>query len=190
MAGRKDRNAMAWSIFLGIRFRIALGLNSREHFIKLGMGGTPHSGRALSSASYYSMTSNLKTTVKPEKKRILAVDDRSSITRLVKLYLEQTNDYVVREENDAKAALSAAEEFQPHLILLDVMMPGMDGGELAARFQASSKLKAVPIVFLTAAITKAEVKASDGQLRGGYPFLAKPVVLKEMLACLKHHLGE
>jgi CheY-like chemotaxis protein len=135
------------------------------------------------------MTSNLKTAVKTEKKRILAVDDRASNTRLVRLCLEQTNEYVVREENNAKSALAAAEEFQPHLILLDVMMPGLDGGELASRFQANPKLKAVPIVFLTAAITKEEVKASDGKL-GGYPFLAKPVVLAEMVACLKHHLGE
>ena len=117
------------------------------------------------------------------------VDDQPRNTRLLKLYLEQTNDYVVREENDPKAALSAAEEFQPHLILLDVMMPGMDGGELAARIQASPILKGVPIVFLTAAVTKGEVEAHGGQL-GGFPFLAKPVVLSEVLACLKHHLGD
>jgi CheY-like chemotaxis protein len=135
------------------------------------------------------MSVNMKTTMKTEKKRILAVDDQASNTRLLKLYLERTNDYVVREVNDAKAALSAAEEFQPHLILLDVMMPGMDGGELAACFQANPKLKAVPIVFLTAAVTKGEVKAGGGQV-GGHPFLAKPVVLSEVLACLKHHLGE
>src|SRR5438477_10668877 len=130
----------------------------------------------------------MKPTMKNEKKRILVVDDKASNTRLVKLYLEQTNDYVVRAENDATAALSAAEEFQPHLILLDVMMPGMDGGELAACFQANSKVKAVPIVFLTAAVTKQEVEAGGGRL-GGFPFLAKPVVLPEVVACLKHHLG-
>lgn len=127
---------------------------------------------------------NAKTT---EKKRILVVDDQASNTRLLKLYLEGTNDYVVREENHAKAALSAAEEFHPHLILMDVMMPGMDGGELAARFQANPKFKGVPIVFLTAAVTKSEIAASAGRL-GGHPFLAKPVVLTELVACLKHHL--
>ena len=95
---------------------------------------------------------------------------------------------MVREENVAKAALPAAEEFQPHLILLDVMMPGMDGGELAACFQANPKLKAVPIVFLTAAVTKGEVEAGGGQ-RGGCTFLAKPVVLSALAACLKQHLG-
>ena len=129
----------------------------------------------------------MKTTMNTEKKRILVVDDQARNTRLVRLYLEGTNDYVVREENDAMAALSAAKEFQPHLILLDVMMPGMDGGELAACFQANPKLKAVPIVFLTAAVTKGEVEAGRG-LVGGVPFLAKPVVLVELVACLKRHL--
>jgi len=135
------------------------------------------------------MNENIKTTMKTEKKRILVVDDQSRDTRLMKLYLEQTNDYVVREENDPASALSTAEVFKPHLILLDVMMPGMDGGELAARFQASPGLKAVPIVFLTAVITKEEAAASDGR-RGGYPFLAKPVVLSQVVDCLKKHLGE
>ena len=134
------------------------------------------------------MSVNMTTTMKTEKKRILVVDDQASDTRLLKLYLERTNDYVVKEENNARAAISAAEQFQPHLILLDVMMPDMDGGELAACFQANPKLKAVPIVFLTAAVTKGEVKAGGGQV-GGQSFLAKPVVLTEVVACLKHHLG-
>ena len=109
-----------------------------------------------------------------EKKRILVVDDEPSITRLLKLNLEQTNDYEVRAENDAEAAMAAAEEFKPHLILLDVMMPGLDGGELASRFQANPRLKSVPIVFLTAAATKGEIYARGGKV-GGLPFLAKPV---------------
>ena len=126
--------------------------------------------------------------MKTEKKRILVVDDQAENTRLLKLYLERTDDYVVREENDASAALSTAEEFEPDLILLDVMMPGVDGGEVAARFQGSVKLKTVPTVFLTAAVTKEEVAAGGGMV-GGSPFLAKPVVLSEVLACLKQHLG-
>ena len=135
------------------------------------------------------MNSNLKEPVNHEKKRILAVDDRSTNTRLVKLCLEQTDQYVVREENNATAALAAAEQFNPHLILLDVMMPGMDGGELAAAFRVNPRLKAVPIVFLTATITKGEVVANGGQIGGNF-FLAKPIVLTEMVACLKHHLGD
>ena len=122
-------------------------------------------------------------------KRILVVDDRASDSRLVKLYLERDNDYVVKEVNDATAALSAAEDFEPNLILLDLMMPGMGGTELAGLFEANPKLKAVPIVFLTAAITKEQVSAVGGRI-GKFPFLAKPIVLSEVSACLKQILGE
>jgi CheY-like chemotaxis protein len=120
-------------------------------------------------------------------RRILVVDDKASDTQLVKLSLERTKEYIVKEENDAKAAIAAAEAFQPHLILLDVMMPDIDGGELAAVFQAHPILKAIPIVFLTAAVTHKEVDAGRG-LVGGRPFLAKPIVLTELIACLDQQL--
>jgi CheY-like chemotaxis protein len=123
-----------------------------------------------------------------EKKRILVVDDEPSITRLVKLNLEQTGGYEVATENVSTAGLATAERFRPDLILLDVMMPGLDGGNLASVLQASPKLKGVPIVFLTAAVTREEVRERRG-LVGGLPFLAKPVNLQEVLACLQHHLG-
>ena len=128
------------------------------------------------------------TAEKTGKKRILIVDDKVSDTLLVKQCLEQTNDYVVREENNASMALAAAEEFRPHLILLDVRMPGVDGGELAACFQAHPKLRDVPIVFLTALVTKNEIAAGAGRV-GKFPMLAKPIILSELVACLKQHLG-
>jgi len=131
----------------------------------------------------------MKPTMKTEKKRILAVDDQVSNTRMVKLYLERTNDYVVREVNNAKTAVSAAEEFQPHLILLDVMMPGIDGGELAASIRANTRLKTVPIVFVTGAVTKGEVEILGGR-SGGFTFLAKPIVMSELVTCLNHYLGK
>ncbi len=123
-----------------------------------------------------------------EKKRILVVDDEPSITRVLKLNLEQTGDYEVETENISREALAAAERFRPDLVLLDVMMPGLDGGNLASQLQASSKLKGVPIVFLTAAVTREEVRERRG-LIGGLPFLAKPVNLHEVLTCLQQHLG-
>jgi two-component system OmpR family response regulator len=121
------------------------------------------------------------------KKRILVVDDEQSITRLLKLNLEQTGDYEVATENVSKAALAVAEAFRPDLILADVMMPGLDGGTLASQVQASPTLKGVPVVFLTAAVTKEEVRARGG-LVGGQPFLAKPVNLREVLACVERQL--
>ena len=123
-----------------------------------------------------------------QKKRILVVDDQPDITRMLKLNLERTNQYEVRMENDPGSALDAAEQFHPDLILLDVLMPGIDGGDLASRIQANPKLKGVPIVFLTAAATKQEVSSHGGRI-GGLPFLAKPVDLEEVKGCLKTFFG-
>ena len=71
-----------------------------------------------------------------EPKRILIIDDEPSMTRMIRLTLEMTKRYQVREENNAMHALATAREFKPDLILLDVIMPGVDGGELARRIKA------------------------------------------------------
>ncbi len=123
-----------------------------------------------------------------QKKRILVVDDQADITRMLKLNLEKTNDYEVRMENSSRLAVNSAEEFHPDLILLDVLMPDIDGGELASRLEVSPKLKGVPIVFLTAAATKEEVRARGGRI-GGMPFLAKPVNMAELVRCVNRYLG-
>lgn len=122
------------------------------------------------------------------KKRVLVVDDEPSITRLLKLNLEQTEQYIVETENNAAHALAAARDFHPDVILMDVLMPGIGGGELASRFQESSTLKDVPIVFLTAAATKHEVLEHHGVI-GGLPFLAKPVDIPEVIDCLRRQVG-
>lgn len=122
-----------------------------------------------------------------EKKKILIVDDEAVFTRMVKLNLEQTGQYEVREENRALRALPAAREFKPDLILLDVIMPGMDGGELAASLQADYALRKTPIVFLTATVSPSEAK-SGGFTSGGFLFLAKPVALKDLIQCIETHV--
>jgi CheY-like chemotaxis protein len=121
-------------------------------------------------------------------KRILIVDDEESFTRLLKLNLEAGGAYRVRTENRAPQALSAAREFRPDLILLDVMMPEMDGGDVAASIKADPELTNIPIVFLTAAVKKEEVK-SHGGVVGGHPYLAKPVDAETVIACLRKQLG-
>lgn len=126
--------------------------------------------------------------MKTEKKRILLVDDEKIVTRLLKLNLEQTNNYLVQVENASTGALAAAERFQPDLILLDIMMPGIDGGELAQHFQDSAQLKNVPVVFLTAAATKGEVASKGGSI-GGLPFLAKPVDVPEVIRCIETYVA-
>jgi two-component system, OmpR family, response regulator len=123
-----------------------------------------------------------------KKRRILVVDDDSAFTRILKLTLEETNDYEVHTENAAGTACAAARQFRPDLVFLDVMMPEMDGGDLASRFQADPQLAQVPLVFLTAAVRKKEVYDRGGTI-GGLPFLAKPVDLPEVIDCINRHLA-
>ncbi|SRR5581483_9355616 len=110
-----------------------------------------------------------------DKKRILIVDDEPGFTRLLKLTLERTGNFLVREENDGMHALETAREFMPDLILLDIVMPKIDGGDVARQIQRDMKLKNAKIVFLTAIVSKNE--ATPGHLIGGFPFMAKPVSL-------------
>ena len=110
-----------------------------------------------------------------EAKRILVIDDEPSMTRMIRLNLEMTKRYQVREENNAMHALTTAREFKPDLILLDVIMPGMDGGELARRIKTDPALSLVPVIFLTGTVTKKE--AAEGAVTAGYPLLPKPVSL-------------
>lgn len=123
-----------------------------------------------------------------KKQRILIVDDEVSFTRLLKLNLEQTGQFEVRIENWAQDAPRAAREFRPDLIFLDVLMPRMFGGDVAARIQADPQLEHTPIVFLTATVTRTRVDEHGGII-SGFPVLAKPVSVEELLACIEHHLG-
>lgn len=127
-----------------------------------------------------------KTT--DEKKRIMVVDDEVHFTRLLKATLETGFSYQVQIENNSWSAVEAARRFRPELVLMDVMMPGIDGGTLAAQFKADAQLRQVPIVFMTAAVRREEVKVHHGRI-GGLPFLAKPVDLLELVGCIQQNLG-
>src|SRR6266566_8135261 len=93
------------------------------------------------------------------KRRILIVDNDRDTTHLVKILLERTGRYSVLEENDATNAHQSAQNFRPDLILLDVVMPETDGGEVAAQIQADPELQRTPVIFLTALVTETETRA-------------------------------
>jgi CheY-like chemotaxis protein len=118
-----------------------------------------------------------------EKRRILIVDNDADTTHLVKVLLERTGQYLVLEENDATKAHQSARNFRPDLILLEVVMPETDGGEVAARVEADPELHNTPIVFLTALVTRAEAKS--GLNIQGHPFLAKPVSIPELVNAIE-----
>jgi two-component system, OmpR family, response regulator len=122
------------------------------------------------------------------KTRILIVDDEERFTRILRLNLDCTGRYVVRTENSAADACTTVRQFRPDLILLDVMMPGLDGGEVAAQLQRHPATKDIPVVFLTAAVTNTEVTSHHGRI-GGAPYVAKPVELDVLIDCIEQNLA-
>jgi CheY-like chemotaxis protein len=122
------------------------------------------------------------------KKRILVVDDEKALTRMVKLNLERTGNYEVRTENEGAMAIPAAREFKPDLILLDVMMPGVTGDEIAAELKADPLLSHIKYIFVTAIITRDEA-GEPGANIGGNVFLAKPVKSEELIATIERMLS-
>lgn len=121
------------------------------------------------------------TTIAPTKLRILVIDNEPASTRLVRLTLEKHNLFEVCEINDPTRAVAAAQRFQPGLILLDVEMPRMHGGEVAQALHAERGLAQVPIVFMTSLITEQE--AGRNIFCHGSRVLAKPVTVAKLLRC-------
>jgi CheY-like chemotaxis protein len=119
------------------------------------------------------------------KKRVFIVDDESGFTHLLKLTLERTGRYEVREENDGTKAWLAARDFSPDIIFLDVVMPKIDGGDVAQQIRSDPMLREVPIVFLTAIVSEKE----GGHTIGGFPFISKPVSLAAITKCINEQLG-
>jgi len=108
------------------------------------------------------------------KPQILVVDDDPKLTKLVRVILERGGGFQVREENRSFEAVNAARDYQPDLIILDVQMPGLDGGDVAAELKADPVLNATPIVFLTSLVDKSE--CADG-----IRVLAKPFNPQELI---------
>jgi CheY-like chemotaxis protein len=117
------------------------------------------------------------------------IDDEPSITRLLKLNLEQTGLYEVREENDSTRAIDTAREFKPNLVISDVMMPDVGGGEVAAQLRDDPELRRVPVIFLTAAVRKEELGSSEAVIAGRL-YIAKPLDVKTLVGAIERILGK
>ena len=94
-------------------------------------------------------------------KRILVIDDEPNVSTLVQLYLARLGGYEVLTENLPSQARNSALRFNPDMILLDVNMPGKDGGQVAREFRADPALCHVPILFLTSLVSSAEAGKRD-----------------------------
>ena len=115
------------------------------------------------------------------KKRILLIDDEKDFGGMVKISLEEKGNYEVRVESRGWEGIFAAREFRPDLILLDVIMPDMEGSFVASRIRDDQTLKDIPILFLTAIVSRDEASQGGQGLIGGFPFIAKPVGIQDLI---------
>jgi len=116
------------------------------------------------------------------ERKILVVDDEQPIADILKFKLEKEG-YSVDVANDGVEALEKVEEFKPDLILLDIMLPLMDGMEVCREVRKTSK---VPIIMLTA--KDSEIDTVLGLELGANDYVTKPFSSRELLARVKAHL--
>ncbi len=121
--------------------------------------------------------------------RILVIDDEPAFTRMVKLNMENAGNYIVETLNESPNARIVAKEFKPDIILLDVVMPEADGGDVATLIREGSTTKNIPILFVSAMVSRKE--SNQGLYEsGGEHFLAKPVNAETLTHAISQILGE
>ncbi len=104
--------------------------------------------------------------------RILYVEDEPDIQAVAKLALEMVGGYQVMICSSGREALNNVNSFTPDLILLDVMMPGMDGPTTLQNLRSDPATAGVPVIFLTAKVQPSEV--AEYQALGALNVIAKP----------------
>lgn len=120
-----------------------------------------------------------------DKARILVVDDQIEAFAALVMLLELNNFHVTKATSGQKA-LSILENEVPDLILLDVMMPGMDGFEVCTEIKKNPALQDIPIIFLTAMTDQASIL--KGFEVGAIDYVTKPPTVQEILARVKTHV--
>lgn len=119
-------------------------------------------------------------------RKILAVDDEKHIVRLVQVNLERQG-YEVVTANDGKEALEKVESERPDLVVLDVMMPYMDGFEVLQNLRRNPATRDIPVIMLTAKAQDADV--FKGWQSGVDCYLTKPFNPMELISFVKRIFG-
>jgi len=122
----------------------------------------------------------------PAGQTILIVDDTPANVSVLADYLEDQGFRVVVAQ-DGEEGLKRAEFVKPDLVLLDVMMPGMDGFETCRRLKASDSAKDIPVIFMTALTDTSSVVTAFSV--GGVDYVTKPIQIEEVLARISTHLA-
>jgi len=134
----------------------------------------------LISPQCIKLTTNLLTL--SEKKTILVVDDEQDLLDLIEYNLQKEGFDVLKAE-DGLEGIEATRKHRPDLVLLDIMMPKMDGLEVVERIRDDEKLRRIPIIFLTArGDEKTEVEGLD---KGGDDYITKPISTTKLISRIK-----
>ncbi|MDP3732547.1 MAG: response regulator [Candidatus Omnitrophota bacterium] len=124
------------------------------------------------------------------KKKILLIDDEKDFCFFVKNNLELTKEFIVTYATNPDKGVEIAKRESPDLILLDIIMPKMEGPDVAAVLNSDPKTKQIPIIFLTAVVTQQEIGSGAIKEIGGQNFIAKPVDTETLANCIKIRLGQ
>ncbi|MCV6639450.1 response regulator [Candidatus Albibeggiatoa sp. nov. NOAA] len=121
-----------------------------------------------------------------EKNSILVVDDTPTNLQILTHILTKRGQYKVYTAMNGNMALTAASRVMPDLILLDIMMPGMDGYQVCEHLKADTRTKSIPVIFVSA-LSEVVDKVKSFKA-GGVDFITKPFQAEEVLARVEAHL--
>ena len=120
------------------------------------------------------------------QKRILIVEDEISIVELLTLVLMREG-YEVSSCQTGRDAINAMKEFHPHLVLLDVMLPGLDGAGIVKIMSQDENLINIPFIVTSALVESQRMFQLFPQVKA---FCSKPFVLTDLVAKVKKHIGD
>ncbi len=121
------------------------------------------------------------------KKTVLIIDDEEDFCYFVKLNLEETGQYEVVTATSGAEGIKKAINYQPDMILLDIIMPNMTGTQVAEELLNNKSTKDIPIIFVTAIAKRSEVGHRDEKI-GGRLFMFKPVRFEDLIAEISSQL--
>lgn len=114
------------------------------------------------------------------RKKILIIDDEEKYCLAIKKALELKTDFDVLTATNGVEGIRMAKTQKPDVILLDVMMPGMFGTDVAEKLSNDPITCSIPVIFVTAIIKQEEIESSN-YIAGGHSFIAKPVILDDII---------
>ena len=121
-------------------------------------------------------------------KRILIVDDKIELRKLIRITLKFKEGYELFEAEDGVSALEMAKIVRPHLVILDVMMPGKDGYEVCAELKGNKEYNNPIVIMLTARAQAKDIE--KGMQVGADNYLTKPFSPMQLLDQLKDSFSE